>query len=159
MKTYRDIAVLIGATLAAVAVLVFGLSYFIDIKPAISEQEKQYAHFSQEPLPIEERSELPVSGLRNPLGDTGVGEKEFPPEPLAAVVPPTGADVPKSSEEAKDVGRRLTLVLVKDKKKLAVLDGAVVREGDMTKTGRIKMIKKDGVLIQEKEGDLWLAIK
>jgi hypothetical protein len=159
MKTYRDIAILIGATLALVAILVFGLSYFIDIKPALTEREKKYAHFSYAPIAIAESRPPVISGLRNPLEGAGGQDRGYPSEPLAAIAPSSEAGAPKLSEEDKGVGRRLTLVLVKDKKKLAVLDGVVVKEGDMTKTGRIKMIKRDGVLLQGKEGDTWLTIK
>jgi hypothetical protein len=39
------------------------------------------------------------------------------------------------------------------------VNGNVVREGDMTKNGKVKKIAKDSILLKDGEGEKWLKIE
>ncbi len=158
MKTYKDIIVLIAITVLLVIGVVFGLSHFMNIKPVLSAQEQAYSHFSYRKAEVPDRGPSVVSGLNSPIRIQPSSEKSFPPEPLAEVAPREGGPKDDAKERDKKKESGLTLIMVKDQEKLAILDGDIVRIGDRTKRGRIKMIKREGILVNDNEGDKWLKI-
>jgi hypothetical protein len=137
MNIYKDIIILIAATLVMVVIIVFGLSYIIDIKPSLSPQEKRFARFSYEKVKIVERKPAVLANMRSPLEDKEGGAKE----------------------KEKNTTQKLSLVLIKDRARLAIVNGIVVREGDMTKSGKVQKITKDGIILKDREGEKWLKIE
>lgn len=165
MSTVKNIIILITATVIVAVAIVIGLSYLIDVKPSLTAQEKKFGHFRHESIKIIERKPVMMSGLKNPVQFKGLHEKDYPPELLAEIAPASdskglakgvGKDGDKDKEKRK---QRVSLVFIKDHARFAIIDGVVVKEGDMTKNGRIKMIKKEGILVKDNEGDKWLRIE
>ena len=159
MNIYKDIIILMAATLLMVIIVVFGLSYIIDIKPSISLQEKRFARFSYEKVKIVERKPVELANIKNLLEDTEGRAKDFPSEALADIAPAARDEKNKGMEKEKNTAQKLSLILIKDHAKLAIVNGIVVREGDMTKSGKVQKIIKDGILLKDSEGEKWLKIE
>lgn len=165
MNAFKNIIIMITVTVIVAVVIVIGLSYLIDVKPSVTAQEKKFAYFRHEGLKIIERKPMMMSGLKNPVRFDGLQEKDYPPQLLAELAPASdnkgltkGAD--KDGDKDKEKRKqRVSLVFIKDHARFAIVDGVVVKEGDMTKNGRIKMIKKEGILVKDNEGDKWLRIE
>lgn len=159
MNIYKDTIMLISATLVMVIIVVFGLSYLIDIKPSLSIQEKRFARFSYEKVKIVERKPAAVANIKSPLEDTEGRAKDFPSEALADIAPVVRDEKNKAMEKDKNTTQKLSLILIKDHARLAIVNGVVVREGDMTKSGKVQKITKDGIILKDSEGEKWLKIE
>lgn len=85
-----------------------------------------------------------VAALRNPMESSSSERKSYPPVKLGDIAPVDQ--------------QRVSLVLIRGEKKIAILDNLVVREGDSINEGRIARIEKSGVLVKNKEGERWLKI-
>jgi hypothetical protein len=159
MNIYKDIIILIAATLVMVVIIVFGMSYIIDIKPSLSSQETRFARFSYEKIKIVERKPAVLANMRSPLEDMEGRAREFPLEALADIAPVIGDEKHKGMEKEKNTTQKLSLILIKDHARLAIVNGIVVREGDMTKSGKVQKITKDGIILKDSEGEKWLKIE
>jgi hypothetical protein len=159
MNIYKDIIILIAATLVMVVIIVLGMSYVIDIKPSLSSQEKRFARFSYEKVKIVERKPAVLANMRSPLEDKEGRGREFPLEALADIAPVIGDEKHKGMEKEKNTTQKLSLILIKDHARLAIVNGIVVREGDMTKSGKVQKITKDGIILKDSEGEKWLKIE
>ena len=159
MNIYKDIIILITATLVMIMIFVFGLSYLIDIKPSLSSQEKRFARFSYEKVKIVERKPIELANIRSPLEVVEGRARDFPSEALADIAPVAGDEKNKDIGKEKNTTQKLSLILIKDHAKLAIVNGIVVREGDMTKSGKVQTITKDGIILKDGEGEKWLKIE
>jgi hypothetical protein len=159
MNIYKGIITLMTATLLVVVIAVFGLSYIIDIKPSLSSQEKRFARFSYEKAKIVERKPATLANMRGPLEVVGGRTKDFPSEVLADIAPVARDAENRDIGKEKSTTQKLSLVLIKDNTRLAIVNGNVVREGDMTKDGKVKKITKDGIILKGGEGEKWLKIE
>jgi hypothetical protein len=159
MNIYKDITILISATLVMVIVIVFGLSYIIDIQPPLLPQEKRFAKFSYEKVKIAERKPAALVNIKSPLEVVEGRTKDFPSETLADIAPVVRDEKNKAMEKDKHTMQKLSLILIKDHAKLAIVNGAVVREGDITKSGKVQKITKEGIILKDSEGEKWLKIE
>jgi hypothetical protein len=89
-----------------------------------------------------------VSGLKSPIELAGLSQRGYPGAPLSSVAPRKAMPDPLVS-----------LVVLREQVKMAIVGGVVVKEGDNTRIGQVKKITNDGVLITGKEGEKWLKIK
>jgi hypothetical protein len=149
MGRFNDIIRLIAATIVAILVIVFGMS-MLKMKSSLLPHERQLVQFNYEKVGIVERIPAVVSGISNPFSGTEDAHGDFPRVALAELVPPGG----EKGEE-----QRISMVLIKDHTKIAIVDGVVVREGDRFKDSLVKKIDKNGILLKDNEGERWVTIK
>jgi hypothetical protein len=140
----RQFIILIICTAIAIALVLFGVSQ-ISFDLHLSHAERGILLFRHEKLSIKERQFAMVPALKNPM-ESGIIEKEgYPSVKLSDIAPP---------EQQK-----VSLVLIRGEKKIAIIDKLVVREGDSINEGRVARIEKNGVLVKNKEGERWLKIQ
>ena len=151
MSVHRDIMVLIVITVFISAGCVFGLPYIINVQSLLTPQEKKFSQFSYEKPRMIERvsSEMTNIRIQSPIWENKDELKGFPPEALADVMP----------AKSEDAGPKLSIVLIKDGEKLAMIDGIVVKEGDKAGDARVQKISKDGVMLRGKGGEKWLKLE
>lgn len=136
------------ALIPVVAVAIILISSKAKFAPSFSPAEQKIFNFTYGRIPdISERQPLSVSSVRNPVDMRRSGEEGFPKTALAEMVPP-----PETAE------KRVSFILVDQKKKLAIIDGKFVHEGDVIDKHRIARIEKDKVLLKGKEGEKWLKL-
>ncbi|OPY79689.1 MAG: hypothetical protein A4E64_00333 [Syntrophorhabdus sp. PtaU1.Bin058] len=149
MGTFKDIIRLIVITVVVIIVVIFGMS-MVNMKPSLLPHERQLVQFNYEKVGIIERTPVVVTGVSSPFSGTEDTQKDFPPADLSKLAPPG---------EEKGESQRVSMVLIKDRTKIAIVDGMVVREGDKLKNGQIKKIDKNGILLRDNEGERWLTIR
>jgi hypothetical protein len=151
MKRHRNIVPVFVVTVVSVAMVLTGL-YYVRFTPWLLPREEQLIRFSYERARLITREAVSVSGLKSPIDIPEIVKRDFPSVDLRAMAPRDGTP-PEPRKEF-----RLSLVLIKDQVRMAVIEGLVVKEGDVTKIGRVKKIEKGGVLIAGEEGERWLKI-
>jgi hypothetical protein len=136
------------ALIPVVAVAIILISSKVKFAPSFSPAEQKIFNFTYGRIPnISERQPLSVSSVRSPVDMRRSGEEGFPKTALAEIVPP-----PENAE------KRVSFILVDQKKRLAIIDGKFVHEGDVIDKHRIARIEKDKVLLKGKEGEKWLKL-
>ncbi|MFO0752388.1 MAG: hypothetical protein U0411_03565 [Thermodesulfovibrionales bacterium] len=158
MKAARSVLLL--AALPVCAVIVAGIAFSsLKVKPSLSPDEKSLSAFVPEaPRTFPPRQPLTVSSLDSPLplpravppsSPSAAPGKAFPSTPLAQLAPQ------QNVQERIDV----SLVLVDGNRRIAVVNGIVVKEGDMIHAGKVERIGRDGIMINGREGSRWIKME
>ena len=136
-----------------IAAAVFFFLRSVKFEPALSGNEKDLAAFSVAAVPaISKRMPVTAAALQSPIKIAAVQltpKKEFPGQPLSQVAPP-----PVSPPAAV-----LTLILVNSSRKMAIINGTPVKEGDVINAGKVVKIEKDRVLLDYNKESRWLKIQ
>jgi hypothetical protein len=131
------------------AILIIFLVSKVTFDLSLSPLEKKLFYFNYESTPkIIERIPAPVKSIKSPIVISKLPERGFPDAPLISVTPPlSGAD------------RKVSLIFVNRDRKMAIIDGNLLHEGDVFDHHRIARIEKDKVLLKNKEGEKWLKLE
>ncbi|MEN6317698.1 MAG: hypothetical protein ABFD82_02935 [Syntrophaceae bacterium] len=142
----KIIMFLIAIPLAAI-LIIFMVSQ-IKFAPFFSPIEQKIFTYTHEQTPsIAERKQITVSYLKSPIESVKSSEHAFPKTTLSELAPPPGP-----------AEKRLSFILVNQKRKLAIVDGKLLHEGDIVDNHTITRIEKDKILLKSKEGEKWLKI-
>jgi hypothetical protein len=85
-----------------------------------------------------------MTAIKSPMDSGSAEKKSYPSVKLSDIAPVNE--------------QRISCILIRGEKKIAIIDNLVVREGDTVNEGRIARIEKGGVLVKNKEGERWLKI-
>ncbi|MBZ0155960.1 MAG: general secretion pathway protein GspB [Alphaproteobacteria bacterium] len=126
----------------------------LKMKPSLSPAEKSLSAFSPDAVKaVPVRQPLTVSSLDSPLSIPRTAaaslKKEFPSTPLAQLAPQ------QSLQERIDV----SLVLVNGLRRMAIINGIVVKEGDMIHAGKVERIGRDGIMIKSGKESRWIKVE
>ena len=128
-------------------ITIFAISK-VKFAPSFSPVEQKVFSFTNENTPrITERKQSAVSSIKNPIDLTKTSEQGFPKASLEEIVPP-----PATTE------KRISFILVNKKRKVAIIDGKLVHEGDKVDNHSIVRIEKDKILLKNREGEKWLRL-
>lgn len=133
----------------------------INLKPALNSGEMRMLQFIPESVNLSEK--LPVAinlkGSQDVIKQQQQAEKDFPPVPLSAVAPPPSKEAGGSMEPA--VQFKISMIVVGDGRRMAIVNGGVVREGDAAGGMRIARIEKDRILFVERttKNRQWVALE
>jgi hypothetical protein len=80
----------------------------------------------------------------------------YPPLPLEALAPRPldGTKLPPPGP-----AHRLSLVLLDEGRKMAIINGRVLREGDRLETYQVARIEKNRVKLKGGRGELWINLE
>ena len=121
----------------------------ITFELSLSPQEKRLLSFHRESnLGITERKAVALNIVRCPISMSNTSEKGFPPSALSEVAPPRSATV-----------ERVSMILVNKDKRMAVVDGRLVNEGDWINQSRVEKIERNRILLKNKKGEAWLRFE
>jgi hypothetical protein len=140
----RQFFILIICSVIAIALVLFGVSQ-ISFDLHLSPAERGILLFRHEKPSIKERQFTMMPTLKNPMESGSMERRGYPSVKLSDIAPPEQ--------------QRVSLVLIRGEKRIAIIDKHVVREGDSINDGRIVRIEKGGVLVKNKEGERWLRIQ
>jgi hypothetical protein len=116
---------------------------------SFSPMERKLFNFNYENIPkIVEGSITQTGSVRNPITVSRSSVKGFPDTPLAELSPPSSP-----------AEKRVSMILIKKNKKMAIIDGKFLNEGDVIDKHKITRIEKDKVLLKNKEGEKWLKLE
>lgn len=125
---------------------------WINFKPALTPDEVRILGLTPERIDIEERLPFEVNrDLGSPIEI--MKKKEFPPMPLSAVAPRV------SVEPEKPLELKISMIVVLEGRRMAIVNGLVVREGDGIGSAKVTKIEKDRILIAEKQKTRWIYME
>jgi hypothetical protein len=142
--------ILFIVSIPLIAILVIFMVTKVTFDLSLSPMERKLFNFNYENIPkIAERSVTQIGSLKNPIALThSSSQKGFPDTPLAELSPPSSP-----------AEKRVSMILVNKNRKIAIIDGKLVNEGDVVDRHRIARIEKDRVLLKNKEGEKWLKLE
>jgi hypothetical protein len=130
---------------------IMALSYImahIKLKPSLSLAEQELAGFSYQNARIIRRQLLAVPAIDSPIRVQAVSPKVgYPQVPLEKVAP-----------VEPEVEMKVSFILIDGGRKMAIINGMVVKEGDVFNQNRVAKIEKNRVLIKDKKGERWIRI-
>jgi hypothetical protein len=146
MIFYKNLLTLLGLSLVGF-VLVFVIVAFVSFSPAQLARNPMEAP-PEDQLNLSRRNTVVSATLKNPLAPAGTALKGFPPISLDAIA---------AVNPQKDV--LLTMTLIQDGKKMALIDGHIVMEGDAVNQQKIVKIERDRVLLKAgRTPDKWIFL-
>lgn len=125
----------------------------ISFKPTLTPAEMRMLGFVPEKIDIREKEPFTVSrDLKSPF-ETAKAPPGYPSVPLSAVAPQTPAGAKPHLEPAKPPSElRVSMILVTEGRRMAIVNGLVVKEGDGIATMRIAKIERNRILLKEVDG-------
>lgn len=124
----------------------------INFKPALTPEEMRILRFVPEKMDIEDRRPFEVDrDLGSPIEI--VKKKGFPPAPLSTVAP----QVPAEAEKPLEL--KISMIVVSEGHRMAIVNGLVVKEGDGIGIARIARIEKNRILIAERQKTRWIYME
>jgi hypothetical protein len=155
-----------GVLLAVPFVIIAAVLLFLPAKkfaPTLSGAEKDFAAFSTGTVPaIIKRYPVTAVALESPLKIPSVlvQKKEFPGQPLSQVAPPPGQTLPQAVlTPVTPITYVVTLILANNDKKMAIINGIVVKEGGIINDSTVEKIEKNRVLLKNKKESRWLKVE
>ncbi len=142
----KQIIVLISPVVVTLFCII-ALSH-IKFKPSLSPAEQGLTGFSYQKAQINRRQPLAVPAIDSPIRVEAVSPKVgYPQVPLEKVVP-----------IEPEVEMKVSFILINGGRKMAIINGMVVNEGDVFNQNRVAKIEKNRVLIKDKKGERWIRI-
>jgi hypothetical protein len=146
LNVYKNLIILILLSL-----VIAGLSYEgvkrVAFKPFLLPQEQELVNLSLEQVKIVQREPDIVSGLGSPLGGPSEPKKDFPAIPL-----------PQALNQAYSGRKNISLILIKNGQRMAIVNNRVVKEGDLVGKGKVLKIESGKILIREDGMDRWFGL-
>jgi hypothetical protein len=144
----KKVVLLIASPFALMLVGLF-IASVVNFTPSLTPSEKETVTLTFDSVVLNKRNYVDIATLNNPIAMPAAGERsDFPGVPLSDIVPLT-------SSGGKE---KLSLIFIQGAKRMAIIDGLVVREGDIIRDGRIGKIEKNRVFIKGKEEGVWLTV-
>ncbi len=97
------------------------------------------------------RETLTLSALPSPIGISHPDARGFPGTPLAHIVP--------QMESNSTPQFRISMIMIREDKKTAIINDKVVKEGDTIDSVKILKIQKDKILILDGKERIWVWIE
>lgn len=123
------------------------VSSVVKFKAELPPKEADIMKFSYTRVRITGKLPIAVSSLQSPIEIPSPGQAAFPKTPLSELAP-------KGQPQEK-----LSLIFINKGKKMAVINGIVVKEGDVTDIGRVEKIERGRVLINREQEKIWMKIE
>src|SRR3989338_1940694 len=124
------------------------ISSFMNFMPVLSPTERELSRFSYEKLQLIDKQPLQTTKLNSPIKIPDRSQKDILQLPIS------GAAFHNEIE-----AKRISLILISDGLKIAIIDGTVVNEGDVINDYRIVKIEKDKILLKDQAGKEWIKIE
>lgn len=147
----RTFSMVVGIPFALMFII-WMASSTIHFKPGLSKREKEILGYTYEKPIIAERSHLTVAGLTSPVrpetdSRQQASSAQFPVEPLPRIAAPAPKERPV-----------LSLVVVNEGRKTAIIDGRILHEGEKINGWTVARISTDRVLLTGEKGEEWITM-
>ncbi len=115
----------------------------INFKPA----EARAIGFVPERIDVHERQSFTLNrDIKSPIEIVKAPAKEFPATPLSALAPQMQGEAVKAE---KPVELKVSMIVVSEQRRLAIINGVVVKEGNVIHGLRISKIDSNRVLVTD----------
>jgi hypothetical protein len=148
LNPYKNLILVLGLSILGFFAVAQGVRW-VTFSPSPFERGRQLTQFSKEQLKLARREAISLGGLTNPFARSATAGKDFPPVSLSEVTEPA----------SPPTGSRVSMILLQEGRKMAVVDNQVVKEGDSVNRSRVLRIEKDRILLRTGNGgDKWAAV-
>lgn len=144
MPDKKFISILAAPFMAAIFSAII-VSSVVKFKAELPPKEAEIMKFSYTRVRITGRQPIAVSSLQSPIEIPSPGQAGFPKTPLSQLAP--------------QPQEKLSLIFINKGKKMAIINGIVVKEGDVTAIGRVEKIERGRVLINREQEKIWMKIE
>ncbi len=141
-----------------------GLWFFVDLNPSLTAQEKELMAFIPVKVALSRpvvqpvfKVNCPIPGSPPPSAAGNILPTAYPPLPLAAMAPVAGGNARKTIMPGPVY--RLSLVLMDEGRKIAIINGQVLREGEALGSYLVSHIEKNRVNLKGLKGGLWVKLE
>lgn len=124
------------------------ISSLVKFKPVLSPTERDLSRFSYEKVHLIDKQPLHVTKLNSPVKMPDQSQKDI------LRVPISGTGIHNETETKK-----ISLILIRDGLKIAIINSTVVNEGDVINNCRVVRIEKDKILLKDQGGEAWIKIE
>lgn len=127
----------------------------VNFESVLTAKEKQVLEFVPGKIEVIERQALVVKNdLKSPIEIIkSTLSRDFPSKPLSVIAPRIARD-----EGEKIIEGIVSLIVIGGERKIAIVNGVVVKEGDSVGGMEIAKIEKDRILIKS-NGTKWLHLE
>ncbi len=127
----------------------------VNFNSVLTAKEKQALEFVPEKIEVIERQALVVKNdMKGPIEIIkSTLSRDFPSKSLSVIAPQTARD-----EGEKIIEGIVSLIVTGGERKIAIVNGVVVKEGDSVDGMKIAKIEKDRILIKS-NGTKWLHLE
>lgn len=147
MNVYKNLIILLILSFVSIFALYEGIQR-VKFKPFLSPKEQEIAGFFYEKIKIAEKEPNMITGLKMPLDGIQAVQKGFPDVALSEVL----------NEPAIEKKNNVSLILIKDGQRMAIINNQVVKEGDLIGSNKVLKIGNDRVLLREGNNDRWVPM-
>lgn len=136
---------------------------YITVPPSLTPGEKDLLACTPVKAELLRTVTQTVSGVACPIPRTpppsavGKSPAAYPPVPLNALVPRGGGGA--VNVPLPEPVHHLSLVLLDEGRKLAIVNGRVLREGETVGAYRVSRIEKNRVKLKGLKGELWVNLE
>lgn len=152
--------ILLLSTPCAGLVIALGVWALYKLPISLTQQEKTLMDF----VPVKETVTRPlaerISGLSCPVSPPAAGKPapaSYPPVPLVALAP--RFDLQAAQSAPAEPAYHLSLVLIDDGRKMAIVNRQVLREGEAIGAYRVARIENKRVHLKGIKGELWINLE
>lgn len=138
--------------------------HFLVVSPSLTQPEKDLLAFTPVKVAFHRPVTRLVSGINCPIPPSpppSATEKNiqstYPPVPLKTLLLPLGSAARK--ELTDEPVYSLSLVLISEGRKMAILNGHVLKEGERFGSQTVALIEKNRVSLKGPKGELWVNLK
>lgn len=124
------------------------ISSLVKFKPVLSPTERALSGFSYEKVHLIDKQPLQVTKLDSPVKMPVHSQKDILRTPIS------GTEIHNEIET-----KRISLILIRDGLKIAIISGTVVSEGDVINNCKVVRIEKDKILLKDQGGEAWIKIE
>jgi hypothetical protein len=147
----KKLIILTSSPFLAAALSFIIISSFVKFKTTITPLEQKLLKTSHDKVQIIERQPFTVDVLNSPVEIPVPLKKDYPPIPLSKMAPP------KIEEPQAEI--KVSFILINNSRKMAIINGIVVKEGDLINKSKVERIEKNRVLIKDERGRRWIRIE
>lgn len=120
----------------------------VNFKPELTPFETRMFGLVAEKIDMREMQPFSIEGdIKSPMEIVKQQPKEFPMTPLSSVAPQS----PAEAEKIIKPDLKVSMIVVSDSRRMAIINGMVVKEGDSVGDSRISRIEKNRILLTEHE--------
>lgn len=124
------------------------ISSLMRFKPVLSPTERELSRFSYEKVQLIDKQPLHVTKLNSTVKMPDRSQKDI------LRIPIPGTEIHNEIET-----KRISLILIRDGLKIAIISGTVVNEDDVINNCRVVRIEKDKILLKDQAGEEWIKIE
>ncbi|HCC68605.1 MAG TPA: hypothetical protein DEP99_01825 [Nitrospiraceae bacterium] len=149
MERSKIIIIILIATPFLLIIISLLTMKLIDFKPPLTSEERRVAVFVSEKVELPERRQITaVKDLRSPIEIVKVAPplQDFPLVPLLTIAPPNG-ERPLELNAERPLELKVSMIVVGERRRMAIVNGLVVNEGDSIGRMRITKIERNRILL------------